>query len=244
MRSWSAPLLSPTRSMSLVNCRLNMGLPLMEMGVWWLWSVACIIFSWTMLNRMGESKHPWRTPTIVLKNSPSWLFKTTALLGFSCSAWMAWTRPSSMLKLLRTCHRPEHKILSNVFSKPMKLQNRLQWCLGCLSMMSPLLKICSTVLWPNLKPACSSASSSSALILSWLRITWGMILYGGWLIRLMIQQFWHCSMLAYQPSSVQDHPQVPTQMSAFHKSFLTTKQASPNEFTISISKQCKSTLLS
>ena len=38
--------------------RLYMGLPLMEMDVWWSWSVSCMIFSRNKLNRMGESKHP------------------------------------------------------------------------------------------------------------------------------------------------------------------------------------------
>ena len=50
-------------------------------------------------------------------------------------------------------------------------------------MMTRLL-ICSTVLRPGLKPACSSASSSSAVALSRLRITWSMILLE-WLVRLM-----------------------------------------------------------
>ena len=49
---------------------------------------------------------PDMTPAIVLKNSPSWLLKRTALLEFSYSAWMAWPRPLCTLKILRTCHRP------------------------------------------------------------------------------------------------------------------------------------------
>ena len=57
-----------------------------EMDVWRLWSVSCIIFSRNKLNRMGEIKHPWQTPAVVLRNSPSWLFKGTALLEFSYSA--------------------------------------------------------------------------------------------------------------------------------------------------------------
>ena len=106
------------------------------------------------------------------------------------------------------------------------------------------------MLRPGQKPACSSASSSSALILSWLRITWGMILYGGWLIRLMIQQFWHCSMLAYQPSSLQDHapsanpneciPQVfpynkASKSKWVHHINLKTVQVNPTELTLQVS---------
>ena len=116
---------------------------------------------------------------VVLKNFPSWQLKRTALLVFSRGAWMAWTSPSSILKLLRTCHMPACQTLSNAFLKFMKLQNRSCWCCRCFSVMTWLLKICSTVLWicstvlwPGLKPACSSASSSSTLALSQLRITW------------------------------------------------------------------------
>ena len=53
-------------------------------------------------------------------------------------------------------------------------------------MMTRLLKIYSTMPQPDLKPACSSASSSSALALSQLRITLSKILLG-WLIMLIIQ---------------------------------------------------------
>ena len=103
-RSWSSPLLPPSRS-SLTKCRLHMGLPPMQMDVWCSQSASCTILSRNKLNRMGENKHPWWTPTLVLNNFPSWLFKRTALQEFSKTAWMAWTSPSSMLKLLRTCHR-------------------------------------------------------------------------------------------------------------------------------------------
>ena len=41
-----------------VASRLHMDLPLMEMDVWWSWSVSCMIFSRNKLNRMDESKHP------------------------------------------------------------------------------------------------------------------------------------------------------------------------------------------
>ena len=68
--------------MSSANRRLHMGLPLMEMDVWWPWSVSCMIFSRNKLNRMGESKHPWRTLFVVLKNWRSWLFHGTLLQNF------------------------------------------------------------------------------------------------------------------------------------------------------------------
>ena len=72
--------------------------------------------------------------------------------------------------------------------------NRSRWCCRCFCMMTRLLKICSTVLRPDLKPACSSASSSSAVALSRLRTTQSMVLLGC-LIRLMVRQFRHCLIL-------------------------------------------------
>ena len=110
------------------------------------------------------------------------------MLEFSCSAWMARTSPSSILKLLRTCHRPACQTFSHTFLKSMKFWNRQHWCCRCFSV---IFKICSTVLRPGLKPAWSSASSSSALALSRLRITQSITLLG-WLIRLMVRQFLHC----------------------------------------------------
>ena len=73
VRFWSSPLLPPIRSMSSANRRLHMGLPPMGVDMWWSWSVSCMIFSRGKLNRMGESKHPWQTTTVVSKNSPGWL---------------------------------------------------------------------------------------------------------------------------------------------------------------------------
>ena len=117
VRSWSSSLLPPIRSMS-VDRRLHMILPPVEMEVWWYWNVSCMILSRNRWTRwMGESKHPWRTPTAVFKNCPDWLFKRTTLLQFSYSVWAAWTRPSPILKLLRICHRPTCQTPLNAFLK-------------------------------------------------------------------------------------------------------------------------------
>ena len=155
-RSWSSSLLPPIRSMSSANRTLHMSLPPVEMDVWWSCRVFCMTIYRNRLDRMIESKHPWRTRTVVLKNSPSWLFEKTALLEFSCSAWMAWISPSSVLKFLRTCHKPASYTLSNFFLKSMKMWNRSSWCCRCFSMMTQLLKAWPTVLRTGLKPACSS----------------------------------------------------------------------------------------
>ena len=163
---WSSPLLLPRRSMSSANLRLHLGLPQMAMDVWWSWIVSCMIFSRNRSNRMGESKHPWRTPIIVWKNSPIWLLKRTTLLDFSYSAWMAWISPSFVLKLLRTCDTPECQTLSNACLKSMKLWNRSSWC---FSTTTRLLKICYTVLGPGLKPACSLPVVPQP----WSQVSWG-----------------------------------------------------------------------
>ena len=163
-----------------------MGLPPIETDVWWSLSVFCMIFSRNKLNRMGENKHPWWTPPVVLKNSSSWLFKRTALLEFSHSTWMAWTSSSSTLKLLRTCHRPAFQTLSNIFLKSWSCGTDhagvVEASLWLLDYWRSVL-LCSGL---DLKPAWYSASSSSALALSQLRITQSMILLG-WLIRLMVR---------------------------------------------------------
>ena len=54
----------------------------------------------------------------------------------------------------------------------MKFWNRSCWCCRCFSMMTRLLKSCSTALKPGRKPVYSSASSSSALALNRMWITW------------------------------------------------------------------------
>lgn len=54
------------------------------------------------------------------------------------------------------------------------------------------LKICSTMFLPGLKPASSSASSSSAVVLMRFCAIFSLTFLGR-LIRHMVLQFWHCS---------------------------------------------------
>ena len=63
----------------------------MEMDMWWLWNVSCMIFSENKLNSMSEGKHTRWALTVVLNwnNSSSLLFKKTAPYEFPYSAWMA-----------------------------------------------------------------------------------------------------------------------------------------------------------
>ena len=173
--------------MSSANRRLHIGLPPIEINVWWPQSVSRMILSRNKVNRMGESKYPWRTPILLLPWRTFFADCSrgrTALLEFSYSIRMAWISFISTLKFLRTCNRPACQTLSNAFLKSMKLWNRSRGCCGCLSMMTRPLKICSTVLRLYLKAVCFSASSASAWAWSLLRIAGSMILLG-WLIRLM-----------------------------------------------------------
>ena len=74
----------------------------------------------TTLNRVGESKHPWWTPTVVLKNSPNWLFKR--MHCWSSHIVPEWLEP--VLTLCWSFCRPAtglHARLSNAFLKSPKL---------------------------------------------------------------------------------------------------------------------------
>ena len=91
------------------------------MDEWWSWSVSGTKFFRNKSNMMSESKHPWGTPSCCLEEPP--------LAGCSYySAWITWTSPSSMLKLLGTCHRPACQTLSNTSLNSMMLWNRSRWC--------------------------------------------------------------------------------------------------------------------
>ena len=168
VRFWSSPLLPPVRLLSSANCRLHMGLPPMEMDVWWSWSVSCwssLGTGWT-LSRMGESRYPWRAPVVVLKNSPSWLCNWTALLELLYSAWMAWTSPSSLSKLLRTCHRPARQTLMNT-QKPIVQQlertYRSKPKTGSTHRLWKAHKLLASLTLKSLSPNNSSELSSASL---------------------------------------------------------------------------------
>ena len=133
-RSSSPPLLPPIRSISLaINHRLHMGLPPMEMDVWWsFFFLVSSLVLWAQSSTKDYIKFParpalgtswrgwvrvsipWQTPTVPWRNSPIWMLKRTALLEFSYSAQMAWISPS-MLELFMTCHRPACQTLAKRF---------------------------------------------------------------------------------------------------------------------------------
>ena len=78
------------------------------------------------------------------------------------------------------CHRPACQTLFCTCLKSMKLWNKSRFYCRCFSVMTRLSKICSAVFGLGLKPACSPASSSSALAWSQQRITKSMN-WLGWL---------------------------------------------------------------
>ena len=123
VKPWSLPLLPPKRSMSLANRGLHMGLPPMEMDVWWPWGVSCMIISMNKLNRMGESKHSWQIPIIVLKNSPSWLFKRTA------PAKSIETKATTMLT--SCCWSPDKQAIYRLLGVVRASQLLISWNLSC-----------------------------------------------------------------------------------------------------------------
>ena len=122
-RSWSLPLLLPIGSILSAKRRLHMGLPPMEMDVWWPWGVSCMIISMNKLNRMGESKHSWQIPIIVLKNSPSWLFKRTA------PAKVIETKATTMLT--SCCWSPDKQAIYRLLGVVRASQLLISWNLSC-----------------------------------------------------------------------------------------------------------------
>lgn len=79
------PLLPPIKSISSDKHKLQMGLPPIEMEVLWSGWAFYMMFARYRLKRTGDSKHPnpWQTLTVILKKSPSRLFRSTALFAFS-----------------------------------------------------------------------------------------------------------------------------------------------------------------
>ena len=110
---------------------------------------------------MGETKHSKHTSAVLFKNPSGWLFKRSAQLEFSCSAWLSRTSSSTVLKLLRTCHRPTCEILSNIFLKSTMWWNRSHWCCRCFFVMIWLLKIC--LLCSSLGPCLQQAGKVQPL---------------------------------------------------------------------------------
>ena len=72
-----------------------------------------------MLKRVGESRHPWRTPTVVLNHSPVLPLNRTALWTLSYRFSMARMMLALMLYFLIVAHKASCHTLSKAFLKSM-----------------------------------------------------------------------------------------------------------------------------
>ena len=186
VRSWSSPLLPPIKSMSrqIVNC-------IWAFNQWrWMCGGHGVLPAWSSL---GTSRTGW--VRVGIRDGHLLLSWRTSLADCSreLHCWSSHIVSEWLELVLRLCWSFQGpatgvraRLCQNAILKSMKLLNRSHWCCRCFCMMTRLLKICSTVLRPGLKPAGSSAISSSALALSRLRITRSIILLG-WLISLMVR---------------------------------------------------------
>ena len=121
-----------------------------------------MILSRNMLKRVGESRHPCQTPTVVRNPSPMLLLKRTALVALFERILMIWIRLVLMLYFFMVTHKAACQTLSKAFLKSIKTSWRSCWCWRYFLQKIHMLKICSVVLLPALKPACSSAMTFSA----------------------------------------------------------------------------------
>lgn len=78
----SSAWLLPTRSMSSAKRRFEMDLPPMDLELRDSPSASSTMFSKKTVNKTGERRQPWRTPTVFLKSSPMLWLGRTALLAF------------------------------------------------------------------------------------------------------------------------------------------------------------------
>lgn len=168
-------------------CRLQStgyiaGTILINIEVWCLWNISCMTFSkkicWTGLGtKDSRSKHP-----LLLTQFPHLVIKQKWAPGVLVQCFDGLDETFIHVELLN--HMPQPHIPDSVECLLYwKLCKRsLPWC-QCFSIRMQQLKICSTVLPRTLKPTCSSASSSSAMRMTWFWINFSITLRR-WLIRL------------------------------------------------------------
>ena len=73
-----------------------------------------------MLKRVGESKHPCRTPTVVRNQSHMLLLKNTALVALLKRFLMTWIKFVLMLYFFMVAYKAACQTLSRAFLKSMK----------------------------------------------------------------------------------------------------------------------------
>ena len=107
-------------TMSSAKRKLIMSCPPMLTLPSWSSKASHMILSRKMLKRVGESRHPCQTPTVVLNHSPVLPLNRTALWALSYRFSMARMMLALMLYFLIVAHKISCHTLSKVFLKSMK----------------------------------------------------------------------------------------------------------------------------
>ena len=107
-------------TMSSTKRKLLMSRPPMLTLPSWSSKASHMILSRKMLKRVGESRHPCRTPTVVLNHSPVLPLNRTALWALSYRFSMARMMLALMLYFLIVAHKASCHTLSKAFLKSMK----------------------------------------------------------------------------------------------------------------------------
>ena len=100
--------------------KLVMGRPPMLTLPSWSSNASHMILSRKMLKRVGESRHPCRTSTVVLNHSPVLPLNRTAPSALSYRFWMARMMLALMLYFLIVANKASCHTLSKAFLKSMK----------------------------------------------------------------------------------------------------------------------------
>ena len=107
-------------TMSTAKRKLVISRPPMLTLPSWSSNASHVILSRKMLKRVGESRHPGRTPAVVLNHSPVLPLNRTALWALSCRFWMACMTLALMLYFLIVAHKDSCHTISKAFLKSMK----------------------------------------------------------------------------------------------------------------------------
>ena len=107
-------------TMSFAKRKLVMSRPPMLTLPSWSSNASHMILSMKMLKRFGESRHPCRTPTVVLNHSPVLPMNRTVLWALSYRFWMTRMMLALMLYFLIVAHKASCHTLSKIFLKSIR----------------------------------------------------------------------------------------------------------------------------
>ena len=106
-------------TMSSAKRKLVISRPSMLTLPSWPFNTSRMILSRKMVNRVGESRHPCRTPTVVLNQSPVLPLNRTALWALSYRSLVA-RLILALMYFLIVAHKASSHTLSKAFLKSMK----------------------------------------------------------------------------------------------------------------------------